>query len=61
MKSLTVTAAKYGFGRSIDLARAAPVPVAKHRNPVVVVMVVVEIERLMALAARATVPEVTTR
>lgn len=38
--------AKYGFGRLIDLARAAPVLVAKHGRPVVVVMSVEEYAKL---------------
>ncbi len=33
MKTLTAKDAKYGFGRLIDLARAEPVTVAKHRRP----------------------------
>jgi hypothetical protein len=32
MKTLTAKAAKYGFGRLIDLARAEPA-VAKHGRP----------------------------
>ena len=47
MKTLSAKAAKYGFGRLIDLARAEPVAVAKHGRPVVVVMAVEEYERLM--------------
>ena len=31
MKTLSANDAKYGFGRLIDLARAEPVVVAKHR------------------------------
>ena len=49
MKTLTAKDAKYSFGRLIDLARAEPVPVAKHGRPVVVVMAVEEFERLKAL------------
>lgn len=49
MKTLTAKDAKYGFGRLIDLARAAPVAVAKHGRPVVVVMAVEAFERLKAL------------
>lgn len=48
MKTLTAKDAKYGFGRLIDLARTAPVTVAKHGRPVVVVMAVEEFERLKA-------------
>ena len=44
--------ANYGFGRLIDLARAAPVAVAKHGRPVVVVMAVEEFERLNVSADR---------
>jgi prevent-host-death family protein len=42
MQSMSAKEAKYGFGRLIDLARAAPVLVAKHGRPVVVVMSVEE-------------------
>ncbi|MBL8565296.1 MAG: type II toxin-antitoxin system prevent-host-death family antitoxin [Hyphomicrobiaceae bacterium] len=49
MRSLSAREAKYGFGRLIDLARAAPVAVAKHGRPVVVVVAVEEFERLKAL------------
>ena len=49
MKNLSARDAKYGFGRLIDLARAAPVTVEKHGRPVVVVMAVEEYERLTAL------------
>ena len=37
---------KYGFGRLIDLARAAQVAVSKHGRAVVVVVAVEEFERL---------------
>ncbi len=33
MKSVSARDAKYGFGRLIDLARAAPISVAKHGRP----------------------------
>ena len=49
MRTLSAKDAKYGFGRLIDLARAAPVTVAKHGRPVVVVLSVEEYERLKAL------------
>ncbi len=49
MRSLSAREAKYGFGRLIDLARAAPGAVAKHGRPVVVVVAVEEFERLKAL------------
>lgn len=49
MQTLTAKDAKYGFGRLIDLARAAPVAVAKHGRAVVVVMSIEEYERLKAL------------
>lgn len=48
MKSISAKEAKYGFGRLIDLARAAPVAIKKHGRPVVVVMAVEEFERLKA-------------
>jgi prevent-host-death family protein len=46
MQSISAKDAKYGFGRLIDLARAAPVTVEKHGRPVVVVMAIEEYERL---------------
>lgn len=46
MQSMSAKEAKYGFGRLIDLARAAPVLVAKHGRPVVVVMSVEEYAKL---------------
>ena len=49
MHTLTAKDAKYGFGRLIDLARTAPVAVAKHGRAVVVVMSIEEYERLKAL------------
>lgn len=49
MKSLSAKDAKYGFGRLIDLARAAPVLIEKHGRPVVVVMAIEEFERLKGL------------
>ena len=49
MRTLSAKDAKYGFGRLIDLARAAPVTVAKYGRPVVVVLSVEEYERLKAL------------
>lgn len=51
MQILTAKDAKYSFGRLIDLARTAPVAVAKHGRPVVVVMAIEEYERLKSLAA----------
>lgn len=57
MKTLTAKDAKYGFGRLIDLARTAPVAVAKHGRPVIVVMAVEEFERLKALESQTTVRE----
>lgn len=52
MQTLTAKDAKYSFGRLIDLARTAPVAVAKHGRPVVVVMAIEEYERLVSLAAK---------
>jgi prevent-host-death family protein len=49
MQTLTAKDAKQGFGRLIDLARAAPVAVAKHGRAVVVVMAIEEYERLKSL------------
>ena len=56
MQTLSAKDAKYGFGRLIDLARAAPVTVAKYGRPVVVVLAVEEYERLKALDAGETKP-----
>ncbi len=53
MKSLSAKDAKYGFGRMIDLARAAPVMIEKHGRPVVVVMALEEFERLKGLEHHA--------
>ena len=57
MRTLSAKDAKYGFGRLIDLARAAPVTVAKYGRPVVVVVAVEEYERLKALDTPETSPE----
>ena len=54
MRTLSAKDAKYGFGRLIDLAHAASVPVAKCVWPVVVVLSVEEYERLAALDAAQT-------
>ena len=51
MRNMTAKDAKYGFGRLIDLARAAPITVEKHGRPVVVVMAVEEFNRLKSLEA----------
>ena len=48
---------KYGFGRLIDLAQAAPVTVANYGRPIVMVLSVEEYERLKALDAPGTRPE----
>ena len=56
MQTLSAKDAKYGFGRLIDLARAAPVTVAKHGRPVVVVLSVEEYERLKTLDTPETRP-----
>jgi prevent-host-death family protein len=57
MRTLTAKEAKDGFGRLIDLARAAPVVVAKHGRAVVVVMAIEEYERLKNVEADQTSPE----
>jgi hypothetical protein len=44
---------KNGFGRLIDIARAAPVAIEKHGRTVVVVLAVEEHERLAAKKASA--------
>ena len=54
MRTLSAMDAKYGFGRLIDFARTAPVTVAKHGRPVIVVLSVEEYERLKALDMGAT-------
>ena len=51
MQTLTAKDAKYSFGRLIDLARTAPVAVAKHGRPVVVVITIEKYEHLKSLAA----------
>lgn len=57
MKSMSAKDAKNGFGRLLDLARAAPVLIEKHSRPVVVVMSVEEFERLRKLDDEHTVNE----
>jgi prevent-host-death family protein len=54
--ALTAKEAKNGFGRLIDLARAAPVTVQKHGRPVVVAMAYEEFERLTRLEAAVPPP-----
>ena len=44
MKTLTAKDAKYGFGHLINLARAAPVVIAKRGRAMVVVLAVEEFE-----------------
>jgi prevent-host-death family protein len=48
MQHISARDAKNGFGRLIDLARAAPISVHKHGRPVVIVLSVEEYERLSA-------------
>ncbi|MEV4933251.1 type II toxin-antitoxin system Phd/YefM family antitoxin [Sphingobium sp. LSP13-1-1.1] len=48
MQHMSARDAKNGFGRLIDLARAAPVSIDKYGRPVVVVLSVEEYERLSA-------------
>jgi prevent-host-death family protein len=48
MQHMSARDAKNGFGRLIDLARAAPVSIDKYGRPVVVVLSVEEYERLTA-------------
>ena len=50
MRTFSAKDVKYNFGELIDLARAAPVTVAKYGRPVVVVMAVEEYERLTETA-----------
>lgn len=57
MKSMSAKDAKNGFGRLLDLARAAPVLIEKHSRPVVVVMSVEDFERLSKLEDESTVNE----
>src|SRR5260370_22097309 len=47
MQRMSARAAKNGFGRLIDTARAEPVAIEKHGRPVVVVMAVEEYQRLI--------------
>jgi hypothetical protein len=51
MKTLRAKDVKYGFGRLIDLARAARVVTAKRGWAMVVVLAVKEFEQLKALEA----------
>lgn len=53
MRTVSAKDAKYEFGKLIDLARAAPVTVAKYGRPVVVVMAVEEYKRLKKRAGSA--------
>ena len=53
---MTAKDAKYGFGRLIDLARAASIAVAMHGRAVVVVMAIEEYERLKALERKTEPP-----
>ena len=48
MQHISARDAKNGFGRLIDLARAAPVSIDKYGRPVVIVLSVEEYERLSA-------------
>jgi prevent-host-death family protein len=48
MQHMSARDAKNGFGRLIDLARAAPVSIDKYGRPVVVVLSVEEYQRLTA-------------
>jgi len=48
MQHMSARDAKNGFGRLIDLARAAPVSIDKYGRPVVIVLSVEEYERLSA-------------
>ncbi|WP_316190481.1 MULTISPECIES: type II toxin-antitoxin system Phd/YefM family antitoxin [unclassified Bradyrhizobium] len=57
MQHISAKDAKYGFGRLIDLARAAPVAVEKHGRPVVVVMSIEEYQRLCERANQADVQD----
>jgi PHD/YefM family antitoxin component YafN of YafNO toxin-antitoxin module len=50
MQTLTAKDAKYGFGRSIDLALAEPVTVARHVRPVIVLMIAEKFARLTDVA-----------
>ena len=56
MRTLSAQDANYGFGRLIDLARPAPIAVARQGRPVVVALSVEENERLKALDTPDTVP-----
>lgn len=48
MQHMSARDAKNGFGRLIDLARAAPVSIDKYGRTVVVVLSVEEYDRLSA-------------
>jgi PHD/YefM family antitoxin component YafN of YafNO toxin-antitoxin module len=51
MKTLRAKDAKYGFGRLIDLARAAPLVTTKRGRAMVVVLAVEAFEQLKAMEA----------
>jgi prevent-host-death family protein len=57
MQALSARAAKHNFGRLMDMARAEPVTVEKHGQPVVVVLAVEEHERLKATEKKQPVQE----
>lgn len=57
MRTFSAKDAKYNFGELIDLARAAPVTVAKYGRPVVVVLAVEEYARLKGLDAPDPAPD----
>jgi prevent-host-death family protein len=52
MQHMSARDAKNGFGRLIDLARAAPVSIDKYGRPVVIVLSVEEYARLASRAGK---------
>ena len=52
MQHMSARDAKNGFGRLIDLARAAPVSIDKYGRSVVVVLSVEEYQRLLAQSGK---------
>jgi len=60
IKTIPAKDAKYSFGKPIDLVRTTPVGVSNHGRPVVVVVVMEEYERLMALEHPAKSPKART-
>ncbi|MDE0032285.1 MAG: type II toxin-antitoxin system Phd/YefM family antitoxin [Deltaproteobacteria bacterium] len=57
MRTMSTKEAKSGFGRMIDIARAEPVVIEKHRRGVVAVMAVESHEQLLRLGGSTHSPD----